>query len=719
MKAILKILSLPRFLLLVFIFEGFFATSQAQQRAWKEFGKLHYARHYFGGLIFAPRQILVMGGYTNSNGALTSEITTACELIDIGQRTITDAAPMNIARAESVFLLTADSNIVAISGFSKNNQTTPTCELYSRTTKNWTVLGSLNIGRRQHIACFISRDEVLVVGGRDNTVGTIARAEIFNIRTGRSRFVQDFPSPINLGVADVSSRSKPLFFGGRTGGANSFRTSDVYEYDVVNNRWLVVTQILDGVHGPNLLKLWNGRLFFAGGSKQETPTTFSTNAAIENYPKFNQVASIQARHWHTIAQWNTDTIAVIGGMNENRSIFRSVEWVDIKQQRSFSAPTLLEPHEYSISISVPEFDASGRQTRATLVAISGLSGAIGTNTPTVEILEETIKQIIPFPSITSALTETDDCTVFRLRLQASLGAIRAIELGTSANVTLQTLTLLPAGNVEVLVRLINPFAPPSLTSLRITNDALQTEIVPVSVVFPQRRSTTLSVIGATEHLFGDSVVTFTCVTLRLRNNASAAVVFPAAYLGRNIEFSAPPAQFPLRIPAGSESAIRLCYAPLAIGLQRDTLTLTENCAVLRVPLAARGTGEMFIGTSRCAAPLSLHTIRASSGETVIVADAPFPQPSDGVVHIPVYLATEAPSPAEAPTATLYNGLGTIVGKYSIAEWSVLEKADISSAKILYSGAVHCSTECLPAGCYRMILRGSDGAMASVALVVAH
>jgi hypothetical protein len=85
-----------------------FSLCSAQQRAWKEFGKLRNARHYFGGLVFAPQQVLVMGGYINSNGVLTGEITTSCELINLAQRTITDAAPMNVARAESVFLLTPD-----------------------------------------------------------------------------------------------------------------------------------------------------------------------------------------------------------------------------------------------------------------------------------------------------------------------------------------------------------------------------------------------------------------------------------------------------------------------------------------------------------------------------------------------------------------------------------------------------------------------------------
>ncbi len=685
------------------------------QRIWQKIGDLQQERRLFGALAFSDRHIMVMGGYTAGG-----QITASSEIIDVDSRRILSAPRMNAPRAESVFLLTRDSNIVAISGVTSGDNVTPLCELYNRTTMTWTVLGRLITGRRQHVACFINAEEILVVGGRDGNITTLNSAEIFNIRTGQSRTIADFPFAINFGQSEISSRNKPLVFAGRSGGSSSSRSPNVYEYDILNNRWLLVSSIQVGVAAPALVKLYDGRLIIAGGTRAEDPNNFSNMAYLEGYPNFQVAAQMSVeRHWLAMAQWSADTVMVLGGFANSNNVMASTEWIDLKNSRAYSAPSMTEPRCYFTAVGLPQFNALKQQTKARIVAISGAKINGGSLTPTVEILEETIRQSVPFPSITSVLTETDDCTVFRLRLQASSGAIRAIELGTSANITLQTLTPLPAGNVEVLVRLINPSAPPALTSLRITNDALQTEIVPVSVIFPQRRSTTLSILGTTERLFGDSVVTFVCVTLRLRNSASTEAVFPAAYLSRNVEFSAPPAQFPLRIPAGGESVFRLCYAPSAIGIQRDTLTLTENCAVLRVPLAARGAGETFIGTSRCAALLSLRTIRASSGETTIVADAPFPQPSDGVVHIPVYLATEAPSPAEAPTATLYNGLGTLVGKYSIAEWSVLEKAGIGSAKTVYSGAVQCSTEGLPAGCYRMIIRGSDGAMTNVALIVAH
>lgn len=718
MRAISTILSWSKVFILDLFLLCSYTLSQAQHSAWKEFGKLHYARHYFGGLVFAPKLVLVMGGYINSNGALTGEITNSCELIDVARRSIKDAAPMNIPRAESVFLLTADSNIVAISGLSRNNQTTPTCEIYSRITHNWSVLGSLNIGRRQHIACFINPDEILVVGGRDNTVGTIASAEIFNIRTGRSRFVQDFPYPINLGVSDVSSQNKPLFFGGRAGGANSFRTVDVHEYDAANNRWLVATQILEGVHGPNLLKLWNNKLLFAGGSKQESPIAFSASVAIENYPRFNQLTSIQRRHWHTMAQWNSDSVAVIGGLDEKLNNLQSVEWIDLKQQHSFPAPMLIEPHGRFISVSVPEFDVKGKQARSIILAISGLLSDNSINTPTVEILEQTITpQIPPFPSITSTLTETNNCNIFRLtvRTQSSSDVIRAIELGTSANVTLEVLTALPAASVEILVRLQNPFAPPALTSLRITDDAARTELIPISVSFPQRQNLALSIVGMTEHLFGDSVVTPVCVALRLRNNAPTEAMFPLAYFGRNIEFSAPLSQFPFRVPAGGEAALRLCYTPSALGLQRDTLTLTQNCTTLRIPLVARGVGEVLAGTSRCDVPVKLRTVLPVSGETTLIAGTPFPQPSSDIVSVPVYLSAEAP-PMQMPTAMLYDGLGRLMGQYE-AEWSTGVQS--TNLRYSYSGVVPIRTEALPMGFYRMIIRSADGAMTSMGVIIVH
>jgi hypothetical protein len=112
------------------------------QRAWKRFGDLQQRRSNFGALAISPSKVLVMGGYIN-----TSQITASCEIIDAIQRTVSPAATMNVARSQTVFLLTRDSNVVAISGMSNGN-VTPLCELYDRLTNKWSIIGSLNIARR-------------------------------------------------------------------------------------------------------------------------------------------------------------------------------------------------------------------------------------------------------------------------------------------------------------------------------------------------------------------------------------------------------------------------------------------------------------------------------------------------------------------------------------------------------------------------------------------
>ncbi len=684
------------------------------QRAWRKIGDLQQARTIFGALPLSNRQILVMGGYTSGQVAAT------CELIDIESRSITRATPMNAPRAESAFLLTRDSNIVAISGLSTaSGSVTPLCELYNRTTGQWTIVGRLLTARRQHVACFLNTEEILVVGGRDANITTLSSAEIFNLRTGQSRIIADFPFPINFGQSEISSRNKPLVFAGRAGGSNSSRSPNVYEYDSASNRWILVSTIQMGVAAPALIKLYNGQIVTGGGTRAESPNNFSNTVFLEGYPSFQPVAQMSVeRHWFAMAQWNSDTVIAIGGFNNNETTLASTEWINLKSNRAYPAPTMIESRCFFSAIGLPQFNGRGQQTISRIVAISGLQSIAGANTPTVEILEEMITpQIPPFPSITSTLTETNNCNVFRLtvRTQPSSDVIRAIELGTSANVTLEVLTALPAASVEILVRLQNPFAPPALTSLRITDDAARTELIPISVSFPQRQNLALSIVGMTDHLFGDSVVTPVCVALRLRNSAPTEAMFPLAYFGRNIEFSAPLSQFPLRIPAGGEAALRLCYTPSALGLQRDTLTLTQNCTTLRIPLVARGVGEVFAGTSRCDVPVKLRTVLPVSGETALIAGTPFPQPSSDIVSVPVYLSAEAP-PMQMPTAMLYDGLGRLMGQYE-AEWSTGVQS--TNLRYSYSGVVPIRTEALPMGFYRMIIRSADGAMTSMGVIIAH
>jgi hypothetical protein len=680
------------------------------QRAWRKIGDLQEVRFLFGALPISTQQILVMGGYTD-------RITSQCELIDIEERLITAAPPMNVARAESVFLLTRDSNIVAISGLtSMDGGVTPLCELYDRTRRTWTVIGRLLAGRRQHAACFLNDEEILITGGRDENIVTLRTAEIFNIRTGQSRSIADYRVPINFGYASISSQNKPIVLGGRTGGANSPRSPVVYEYNASQNSWASVSSIQEGVAAPGFVRLYDKRVMIAGGTRNEDPSNFSNLAFLEAYPNFQVMSPLSVeRHWCTMAQWNADTVMVLGGFDNNDQTMPTTEWISLTSSRTSPAPTMTAGHSQFVTLGMPLFNAQGLQTKARIVAISGRSNNAFA-TPTVEMLEADVPlPPPPFPTIANTFTETNDCTTFRLTLRTTTGTIRNIELGTSANVALQVLTPLPAPAVELVVRLANPFAPAMLSSLRITDSLARMQFVSVSAAFPQRRSTTLRVLSPPlERLFGDSATTLTCATLLIRNDARADALFPLAYFQRNIQFSAPLSQFPLRIPASSEAALRVCYAPSVQGFQRDTITFFQDCSILQIPLVAWGSAPVFEGITRCAAPVRLRGMLPSSGEqAVIVADAPFPQPASDAVLLSFQAVSISPI-MDKPRITLYNSLGIQQGIFTADEW---QEAGRENETYRYTGLVSLRVNTLPTGLYRANILSTNGAFASVAILV--
>lgn len=371
---------------------------------WKLFGNLKEARHYFSVMPLGSTEALVIGGYTNSTCVLCGTPTRNCERIDVVSRSVVPAAPMNVAHAESIALLTNDSNIVIISGMMTSSSLTPAVELYDRKTGTWKIAGNLLIPRRQHTACFISSEEILVVGGRNASINTIAAAEIFNIRTGTSRRIADFPYPINLGVMEISKFGNPIVFSGRSGGGDSYRTTIIYGYDIVNNRWFEQGNTIDAVHMPQILRLPDSRLLVSGGSKREisVPIDASNVAAIESDFGFQEVGRMQTpRVWHGSSLWNQDSIMIIGGYNNNLTILRSTDWVNISNGQTTQGPLLIVPRVHFRAIGLNKVS---QDNNPCVLAISGFSTSTAL-TPSIEILE-TESDTTTIPPAISSFTPT-------------------------------------------------------------------------------------------------------------------------------------------------------------------------------------------------------------------------------------------------------------------------------------------------------------------------
>jgi hypothetical protein len=354
------------------------------QPAWRILGRLSEARAYASAVNIAPDRVLVMGGMTTLGTA-----TASCEIIDVGTGTISLAAPMQTPRAEFPALLTRDSSVVVVSGnreMINYGALTPDVEMYDRASGQWRVLGQLQIARRQHVALFINDHEILVVGGRlqDHTV--IADAEIFDITTGDSRRTTPFPMPTSNGSIGVSSVGQVLLLGGRTGGANSDRTSEVFEFDRASETWRAAGSISAPLQRGDLIKLWDERLLFTGGSASEAPIDFSRDVQVEESGRWRVVAQMPVeRSWHNVVQWSRDTVVNVGGFDNSTMALRSCDWTDLRTGTSTIGPELNVAHLRAVSVGGPSCDVGGRTIGASVLVISGQSTSGMTDV--VEILE--------------------------------------------------------------------------------------------------------------------------------------------------------------------------------------------------------------------------------------------------------------------------------------------------------------------------------------------
>jgi hypothetical protein len=102
------------------MFSLYTAPLFSQELQWKVLGHLKQMRRDLGIATIGNGKVLVMGGFKEQRGYQKERlrgITTAeCEIIDVESRSITVASPMNVPRAQSVVLQTADSNVVVLSG---------------------------------------------------------------------------------------------------------------------------------------------------------------------------------------------------------------------------------------------------------------------------------------------------------------------------------------------------------------------------------------------------------------------------------------------------------------------------------------------------------------------------------------------------------------------------------------------------------------------------
>ena len=92
----------------------------------------------------------------------------------------------------------------------------------------------------------------------------------------------------------------------------------------------------------------------------------------------------------------------------------------------------------------------------------------------------------------------------------------------------------------------------------------------------------------------------TCITLSFINrNSLMDYQLELPYIMRNIEFSMPMSQFPIRIKPGDSLSLDICFSPDSVGMWRDTIVFRDTCSSLVFPLKGKGVPFIIDQNSDC------------------------------------------------------------------------------------------------------------------------
>ncbi len=606
----------------------------ASTQEWKYFeAPLQTGRHYFQALPIAYDKVIVMGGFINSSGPQNGIPTKTCEIIDLAQHRVYPAQPMNEGRAEFVALLTTDSNVIAISGVTGSITVaggsgilTPTVELYDRTTNQWRIIGNLLFPRRQHTAIWLDDHRILVVGGRAEDLTTLSSAEIFDIRIGTSQPAPPYPYAMTDLVSARTSSGRIIVWGGRNGGPNSFRTNEVFEFTGVG--WSVIQLLPEQYRAGTVLKLWDGRLLTTGGSYFESPTfNFVRSVYVENTPDIFSRLSDSLRFGRSslgLAQWHSDSILVVGGFIgglRTTVVTRTTEWIDLRNQRVSAGPTMIETRAHFQVVSL----TNSKAYRAVL-AISGLD-TNNRNTPTIEVLMDgCISQPLAITGPTTlcdgdtvTLSASDGFAHYRWSTGQTSPRISVTKPGT------YTLTATDSAGCS-------------------TSDSITIALLP---------SVRIRLLSASPR--SAPLATLHCDTIEVTNPSSDTLWLDDIVLARNVEWSLPQHQRPLRLLPGQPHHLIVCWYATAHGSYRDTLCIVTPCGSACLPLLLETRSTQWRAISRCGVTVETPIEVADQGQSLLLQSSATVRVRDCLGRILLECPSDGQT-ASIPTASLLPGL---------------------------------------------------------------
>jgi photosystem II stability/assembly factor-like uncharacterized protein len=125
-----------------------------------------------------------------------------------------------------------------------------------------------------------------------------------------------------------------------------------------------------------------------------------------------------------------------------------------------------------------------------------------------------------------------------------------------------------------------------------------------------------------------------CRNILIKNRLNERVVIDYIFLSQNLSFSLLPSQFPIIFEPLETKQFTICYYPNKFGKEVDTMTIFDRCWDQIFILIGFGIPENYYSESLCDVKVFGQTFQFSNSSHNF-NELPFPNPSSGVVFVPL------------------------------------------------------------------------------------
>jgi N-acetylneuraminic acid mutarotase len=290
---------------------------------WTNTGSMASARVQHTATLLSSGKVLVSGGFNAVGVSLAT-----CELYDPVAGTWAGTGSLATARGAHTSTLLSNGKVLVAGGSTTPPTPISTCEIYDPIAGTWSNTGSIAVAKLGHTATLLPNGNVLVVGGADAGLNPLSSCEIYNSLLGTWANTGSLNTARDEHTATLLSNGQVLVAGGMIAGLVSLTSCELY--DPVTATWTFTGSLNTARQGHSAFTLANGKILVVSGAISVaiplatlTPTTELYDITAGTWSNTGSLTA--SRLFFTAVLLNNNKVLVTGGLNYNSSFLSSAE----------------------------------------------------------------------------------------------------------------------------------------------------------------------------------------------------------------------------------------------------------------------------------------------------------------------------------------------------------------------------------------------------------